>query len=248
MEPRPKARCKKCRSGIDHEYTHGGTGGYAYQYHQCRCEICIEGQRNRSRDYVERNRDAVAERNREYYEAHRDAIAEQKRRWHAANRDAIRERQHEYYDANRDALLERQHEYYDANRDALLERQRRWHAANRDAIRKRHREYNEANRDALLEQKRRYYDTHRETEGARGRKYRNDPDTREYLRRQARKQAQRRKSIPGPRNGLPWTPADDAIVCDGEYSLVEMCYRLGRSYPAVSGRRGTLRQRGEDVA
>jgi len=203
MEPRPKARCKKCRSGIDHEYTHGGTGGYAYQYHQCRCEICIEGQRNRSRDYVERNRDAVAERNREYYEAHRDAIAEQKRRWHAANRDAIR---------------------------------------------KRHREYNEANRDALLEQKRRYYDTHRETEGARGRKYRNDPDTREYLRRQARKQAQRRKSIPGPRNGLPWTPADDAIVCDGEYSLVEMCYRLGRSYPAVSGRRGTLRQRGEDVA
>ena len=55
--------------------------------------------------------------------------------------------------------------------------------------------------------------------------------------------AEKLKRIPGPRNGDPWTAAEDAIVSgDDDVTTVELCFMLGRSYEAVKARRTKLRR------
>jgi hypothetical protein len=66
---------------------------------------------------------------------------------------------------------------------------------------------------------------------------------RAYFQRQQRQQALRRKEIPSPRNGLPYTAAEDAIVMRDDISIKEICYLLGRSYSSVVVRRSLLRRK-----
>lgn len=73
-----------------------------------------------------------------------------------------------------------------------------------------------------------------------------DERNREYRRAMARRRRLRLKDIPAPRNGDPWTEADDAVAMRDDIYLVEMCYLLGRSYAAVAGRRKKLLHREND--
>jgi hypothetical protein len=57
---------------------------------------------------------------------------------------------------------------------------------------------------------------------------------------------EKKKQIPGPRNGEAWTPEEDEIAMDPRLTVTEKCtekcYLLGRSYAAVQGRRQLLRE------
>lgn len=63
---------------------------------------------------------------------------------------------------------------------------------------------------------------------------------REYETRQRRRRRQDLRSIPCPRNGNPWTPAEDSIIMRPDLRMVEMCYMIDRSYEAVMNRRARL--------
>lgn len=62
----------------------------------------------------------------------------------------------------------------------------------------------------------------------------------DYVRRQARKAKEKRKEIPGPRNGEPWTPAENAIALRDDLTITEMCYMLERGYIAVCAHRSWM--------
>lgn len=62
----------------------------------------------------------------------------------------------------------------------------------------------------------------------------------EHLLQTSAERSQRRKSIPAPRNGKKWTPAEDATVMRDDLSVTEMAYLIGRSYKAVVGHRAKL--------
>jgi hypothetical protein len=160
----------------------------------------------------------------------RDVKGKYNRDRYDRNREARRKYNRDYRERNREAIREWHRDYRDRNREAERERWRGYYARNRDAILEQQRDYYSYNRDAILEQRRAYQD-----------------ENREYVIRQVKKARQRLKSIPGPHNGSRWTPTDDAIVCQGDITLVQMCYLLGRSYQAVSLRRTTLRRNGFDI-
>jgi hypothetical protein len=67
-------------------------------------------------------------------------------------------------------------------------------------------------------------------------------EAQEYALTIRRRLALRLSTIPCPRNGEPWTAAEDSIVSRDDLRIIEMCYMTGRSYGAVAGRRSTLRK------
>lgn len=129
-------------------------------------------------------------------------------------------------DACIEASRDYQARYREANPDRVRANYTRWREANSDSGRAYHHEYYLANRESEMERHREYYRANRE-----------------YLRRLGKKFAAGRASIPGPNNGSRWTPDDDATVSRNDLSLTEICYILGRSYPAVRGRRERIQAR-----
>jgi hypothetical protein len=92
------------------------------------------------------------------------------------------------------------------------------------------RAYRERNPEKLRKQSREHYWANREQILARDRE-------------RFRKWRELLKTIPVPRNGELWTPAEESIVMRDDITLIEICYLLGRSYGAVTGRRLELRRR-----
>lgn len=130
----------------------------------------------------------------------------------------------------------------------MRENGRRKYAANREHIQKqakarynadpeRHQQYQRDWRRVNLEQAKASHERSRQKRRAAG-AILQDPRTK---RRGNRRSRERLSLIPGPRNGLPWTPEEDAIVVQ-DTSLVAICYRVGRSYSAVRGRRHRLQK------
>jgi hypothetical protein len=220
-------RCKRCAENIEHEFTHGAS---AYWYHGCHCDVCKQAHAIKQRRFVARHRDVVNERSRKHHAANRDAIREQVRKRRAVNGDAIREQARQYYDRNCERIREHDRRYLAANRDAINRRRRERRIENIDRCRKVQRDYHRKNPEAGREQRQRYANRNRD-----------------YLRRQHAKTRERQRSIPSARDGLRWTPAELDVICRGDLSLTEMCYRLGRSYPSVANQRRRLRGNGIEV-
>jgi hypothetical protein len=114
-------------------------------------------------------------------------------------------------------------DYIERNHDQIRQKQREWVRRNPERI------------------KRYAQDRYRRNPGqAIGRARDWELRNRSYVARRKRANYIRRQTILGPRNGQPWTAAEDAIVLRNDISKVEMCYILGRSHGAVTGRRGRL--------
>ncbi len=50
------------------------------------------------------------------------------------------------------------------------------------------------------------------------------------------------KGSPGPRDGTPWTAAEDAIIARDDLTCIEQSHMLGRSYWSIKNRRSALRK------
>jgi hypothetical protein len=128
-------------------------------------------------------------------------------------------------DLCREAKREYDRAYREANRDYFAEYERARREADRERIAERRRDWHDANREHVAEYHRDWYDRNRYSHSVKN----------------ARRRAKRAR-IPGPRNGLPWTLAEDATVLRDDITIVEMCYLTGHSYGSVTGRRRRLRR------
>jgi hypothetical protein len=147
-------------------------------------------------------------------------------------RESGRERSRQYYQKNAEHGRERARQYRERNPEKAQAATRRYREQNPEKHRETARRWREQNRDDRL-----LY-SHEWHEG-----------NCEYERRQGRRRRQRlAQTIPAPRSGEPWIPADDVIVMRDDIYLVEICYLLGRSYCAVKSRRRILIKRRSDHA
>jgi hypothetical protein len=96
--------------------------------------------------------------------------------------------------------------------------QRAYYVRNRERIAQRHKDYYARNFDRIAAYKRRYREQHGKHLAAYGRAYRSSAAGQAVKRRE---QAKLRR-IPASRGGIPWTTADDAIVCRADLTLFEM--------------------------
>lgn len=77
---------------------HGTPSGY--NYHGCRCSVCVEGKRDRDRSYYERTRERKIAQAKAYYEANHEAGKAARRAYGHTNAAAISKRNREKYQAN----------------------------------------------------------------------------------------------------------------------------------------------------
>jgi hypothetical protein len=211
------AKCPKCRDGRPHHFPHNLTG---YAYHSCRCEICTRAANNFARR-SERGKKILA-------------AAEQDQRRQKPRADR-RQYLREYYRANRERIL-----LYCRGHGRTLEEGRKYRDDNRESIAAYKREYYKANRERMRELNRAWCarNADRRSESA----YRYGQRNGDYLRKQSKKKNERRKAIPSPRDGQPYTAEDDITIMRDDLRLTEMCSLLGRSYSSIGSRRRRLRE------
>lgn len=224
-----------------------------------------------NRRYYQRNRQKVLERTKAYAKDHRDernqreaarraanpeAARARESKWRAGNRERLNELARARYAANREGELERKRKYREANRDLLCNQARQLYWNDPEKVRaqkrsryaadptphlERHKQWADANPEIVAEIGSRR-DKARQRELSKQWKQRNpERSAAQAAERTARSRASAERSRDMHR--APWTPAEEAIAMDRQFTASQASLILGRSIEAVRNRRRTLRKR-----
>lgn len=103
-------RCQRCLAGEPCEFQHGSKTGY--NYHNCRCDVCVAGNTARVAAYRAENPELIRQHRRKSYYADVERSRAQLRASRRRHRQRRQADCRAYYEANRETVLEHQREYY----------------------------------------------------------------------------------------------------------------------------------------
>ena len=133
--------CKRCQRGERHDFPHNKS---SYRNHACRCEICVQDNRNAGREYRAKNIEKAREAGRDYYASNKEVIAQRRRGWPSVENK--RQRDAEYRSKNREKLAAAQRAYRKAHAEERRLYDRAYATENADSIRQRKRVYKQGYR------------------------------------------------------------------------------------------------------
>jgi hypothetical protein len=81
------------------------------------CLLCKE----KRRDYLARNKEAVVQKKKQYYEDNKVEILEDRKLYYQDNKEEVSKRNKANYEENKEEYLEYKKEYYQENKEHLLE-------------------------------------------------------------------------------------------------------------------------------
>lgn len=111
-DPKPDARCKRCRLGIVHDIKHGRTG---WDRCGCRCDTCYQAQREHGRSWADAHRERVnATARRAYWTDHKKHLKRQ-RAWKSKNREKLNQTHRAKYRENPQFFREKSRIYREQN-------------------------------------------------------------------------------------------------------------------------------------
>lgn len=160
----PRNRCKQCRNeekriryreDEDYRKKHKETNRAHYdplkkkEYVEKNREIIAE----QRKEYRAKNKELIAEKKRKYNKINSEKISKKKKELYANKKEKILEKMKTHYDQNRDKIKQRSKEYYYKNKENVLLRVRTYTDEHKDEIYKRHREYATINKEHLKEYK-----------------------------------------------------------------------------------------------
>jgi len=174
-----------------------------------------EKNKDKRREYLEKNKDKTSERQREYRDKNKDKISERHREYREKNKDKISEQRRAYRDKNKDKISEYSREYRDKNKARRSKYQREYNEKNKDKIGEQRREYLEKNKEKLIERRRE--------------SYKNNPGKYREIKRKTR-------------YGLTNNDVDQMLY--GQCGLCAVCHRPGKETLHIDHDHGTGQARG----
>lgn len=207
-------------AGMDFYFTgkpckNGGIAPRRTSNYQCTCETCKSMDIERTKRYVEENKERVAEykkkwaeenqehlkyRMAQYYRDNEDVIKERSRRRRVEKPEECREADRDWYERNREYALEKAKEYRESikgTEDFKMKR-RDWYERNKDRVAEKNRIWRIENAERYLETAAKWREENREL-------------VREY---QARRRAAKRNAMPS------WYGELDEFVIQEAYELL----------------------------
>lgn len=246
---RPR-RCPTCAGGQQHSFKHGLWG---YEHHGCRCEVCVaahdltrrvRGPRAMQHGYrgytihscrCDVCRDAYVttrRRNREYIRSRSE-----ERNARARHRRAIRTDEEKARERKRQRESRRRTREYISARDARYVARLKQIPGPRNGTRWTPAEDSILNREDLTVVEQCFMLGRSYSAVLKRRQLLGNPEGASRWRSMERRTRALQKRRQEPREDMPWTAADDAIVARSDLTCTEQARMLGRSYRSTQARR-----------
>lgn len=161
--PKTEKRCPRCEQIKDlNEFNHsrsrkGGYGAYCRLCRKAQYQEDIDRNRARSREYAQRNKEAIRERRAARYNQHKDEINTERREYREKNKDEINANNRDRYATDteyREKIKEQVRQYRKENPEKVKQSFRKWYQQHKEEQSEYARAYRKAHRQELARKSR----------------------------------------------------------------------------------------------